>query len=192
MMGSRALYHSLVILLGAYYLAVLAMALNPRVSEWYRRYYLSGETDLTPTAIARLAPITPGAVLSFRSEILGFDGWAAPKKARWSLGTQPRIVFQVAEGDGRRLSGHLRLEFNTLGTQRVQIALNGTPIHDHTYTCPPQGESITFCPVTADIRFPPSLVMPGQNDLGFHLPDARLVPVDGRVLAIAFKSLTLD
>lgn len=134
-------------------------------------------------AASRMKVLTPGQAYSHDSQDICFAGWSVAEPThRWSEGTGAGIYFLIDSPDV--LDGLLSIDAGTLGSQRVQIELNGQEIFR---------EKLEGWDASIRTAFNPSLLKPGINRLRFILPDAH--PPEGqdqRILALALRSISLQ
>ncbi len=169
-----------------FYLAVLALLQHPAVSDEYRRYFITGESGLSPAQVGRLQALEMGGTLNFRSDRLGFDSWSnAENEYRWSLGKTPKLHFLVDSPQNAEALKGLALRFQPHGQQIVRIYVNDHLLYDEQADA--QG------PVIATLSLPPALIRQGHNIIRFELPNARM-PGNGdpRVLGVALFELVLN
>lgn len=163
----------------AFYSIVAFLALQPRVSEAYRDYYIKGKAGLSLREREDLPAIRSGLDYRHTTGKLGFVGWAPPENDyRWSLGHEVKLVFRVAGPETR--PGSMRLTLSSLGAQRVHWSMNAQP----------GGAATLDGRAPAAIDIPTRAAHPGLNVLRLHLPDAhRPGNGDTRVLAIALHKI---
>lgn len=116
------------VLLAAFHLAVLSLALRPDVDTEYRDYYITRSSDLSPTEHRRLVPLQAGVVHSHLDPALVFEGWGEPDmKGRRSTGRTARITFRLG---GPARERDLVLGLRSAGTVRVACSLNQAPARE--------------------------------------------------------------
>lgn len=138
-------------------MALVSLKVAPSSADQNRVYYYDGEL--------------------FES---GFS--QAEKGWRWTDGRQATLMYSLAAVD--IAAGYtLELTAGALGTQVVELAVNGTKV----------GQLQFEQPEPATLRLPVEgrLLKTGANRIDFWLPNATVPPGDSRQLGLAFVSLKL-
>lgn len=132
----------------------------------------------------RLGPAYLSDSPDFRDRI-SFPGWSiAESSHRWSQGNRATILFSLRPG--QEYEGLLLVRGPVLGSQRVAVRLNDTPIANVRL-----GDNVDCC--SWSIEFSTDLLRAdGLNAFEFDLPDARQ-PGNGdeRVLAIGVQTVQI-
>lgn len=135
--------------------------------------------------LSKVTAINPSSSLAFsyNDKRLVFENWHNPEDGfRWAKGSSSTLSFDV--DTIHDLQGELRLVIGTLGRQRIEVFLNGTPIVQGVY----EG---WFSLVYRD--FDRALLTLGSNSLRFDTLDARSPGAnDTRILGVALKEFRLD
>ncbi|NTZ08819.1 glycosyltransferase [Burkholderia metallica] len=152
-----------------------------------------GDTDLAniATYIAHNHPdyapppsidfVYPNKPVDHHSILVDWHGFSdAEALFRWTNGRHSNLTFECAETMPE--SGVLTLLFDTLGAQRVTLALNGVPVFEGVQ----EGAHL-------ELRLPVSNLRVGKNQLSIALPDAKQ-PGNGdeRYLALAVRGLCIE
>jgi hypothetical protein len=122
--------------------------------------------------------------ISLDSFQYGPPPWRSEDGRRWTEGSHARLVLSVDSETRTSLAGQFRIAVDSLGSQKVNISLNGVPVY----------EGITGgnrAVLTFDVD--PGLLRPGVNELDFDLPSPTLVGQGSefRELAIALRQFTV-
>lgn len=135
-------------------------------------------------AVERLSPMRLGdRVVPTDDQAAFLEGWSTSEVAwRWSDGSPARLRLRIADCDpqGWLL---LSIEANANGDQNVEIEFDGTG-RRALYFGPSPAEHNLVVPAR-------HLCDPRDDDLVFHLPDAKPTALDPRQLGIAFRTLTV-
>lgn len=175
------------ITLMTFYLYVLFLSLNPRVSKEYYEYYISKTIDLSPKELANLREISPNVLYGHSSsKYIGFyKGWKIDpwneKSLKWSSANKSSIIFIIS--DNNLFLGQLNLSVLAMGNQDVEIFLNGYPIFS--------GSVVDNKDLI--INFDKNILKKGINELTFHIPNAKRRDIfDRRKYAISITKFNLQ
>jgi hypothetical protein len=171
--------------LGACYLAALYLALNPNVSDDYRRYYIERSTKLTVFQEGKVARglHEPVARLAFNDPAAGFNGWHPPQGSdrwstgqRWSIGHTASVDFRLPAACNPKGVVAVFASYFRLEPRRIRIYLNGTAI-------------VTYSPLENPwnllVDMDSSLLKRGQsNSLTFQITDAGNGDLPGLAMAL--------
>ncbi len=175
------------IVLAGYYSLLTYLALNPAVSDGYRRYYIERSTPLTPFEQAKVANGLgePVVRIAYDDAHARFTGWSLPEDGfRWNEGQSASLDFQVPTTANLRGVLLLSVIYVRHEARSVRLRLNGVTIGSYNSRRDPWDMLV---------HIDPSLLKPGQvNALSFEFPDARL-PENGdpRRLAMALQAVEL-
>lgn len=141
-------------------------------------------SQLPPAETAQLSfPVLGrGASISHLDDAALWGWHAAEAEHRWSAGSLAKVIFQVQPD--APYEGRLKLEFGSLGNQRISVFLNRELLGDYQFDSWHRQIAFDFDPGKLNRK--------GANVLEFRLPDAR-TPGNGddRMLALALRHLTL-
>jgi len=154
--------------------------------DWGYPQFLANKDGHASRLIAHkaggLPVISPGETFDHKSNSFIYLGWSDPEpRHRWSDAKSSRIIFKIVHFE--KFEGVLRLNFGTLGKQKITILMNGSEIYS---------DVINASDRIIEIPFKKTLLSNGMNTIEFDLPDARQ-PGNGdpRTLALALKSLQI-
>ena len=133
----------------------------------------------------RLRPVFPrGTTVTYADDPYFAEGFSVAESGwRWTDGSRARVALPMGAADP---TGEHRLEIETgaLGTQRVDVSVNGVRVGRVVVT--------GFEPTVVALPVDGSLLEPDQvNRVTLSLPDAALVPGDARRLGLAVVSVRL-
>jgi hypothetical protein len=170
--------------LGACYLAVNHLALNPNVSDDYRRYYIERSTKLTFFQEGKVARglHEPVARIAFNDPAAGFNGWHPPQdnrwgdSHRWSIGHTASVDFHLPAACNPKGVVAVFASYRRLEPRRIRIYLNGTA-------------TVTYSPLENHwnllVDVDSSLLKRGQsNSLTFQITDAGNGDIPGLAMAL--------
>lgn len=181
--GMSLIFKSIVLLLSIFYSFVLNIALNPKVSDAYREYYISKTTSLSPTERKKFPPLEIGKFYSHQTDAIGFDGWSnAEENYRWNSRNSVRIIFRL-KNTLLYFPKKIVLHVVPFRIQMIRWSLNSGKISD----------VIVKEEMDLTLSLENSRLYEGENILYLNLPDARRADNrDQRFLAIALKSFRLE
>lgn len=172
----------LIFSLGLYYLFVLYVVSSPRVGDDYRKYYITRESDIAPKEVERMSSVPVPVREPHNSKYLVFDGWhIAEPDRRWAKNKHPRIIFRLAEGDVRRLSGQMDLKITGIPEQSGRIFLNDFMLREGELS----GSEDLNLSFSADI-------LKDTNEIRFELVRSQVASnFDRRIISISIEELRL-
>ena len=170
----------------------------------------SGHEDRATRRLENLPALRPGVKYSPESPELGFVGWStgfwspgyslesfwlgtpawwSEGERRWSEGESARLLFNLQDQDVNELQGRIEIPLDTFGVQRIDVSLNGTPVHITVVAGAPDQAS----PAQMGFAFDSSLLRSGVNQLVFNFPDHKQVGSASsfREIAVALKGFLL-
>ena len=170
----------------------------------------SGHEDRATGRLENLPALRPGVKYSPESPELGFVGWStgfwspgyslesfwlgtpawwSEGERRWSEGESARLLFNLQDQDVNELQGRIEIPLDTFGVQRIDVSLNGTPVHITVVAGAPDQAS----PAQMGFAFDSSLLRSGVNQLVFNFPDHKQVGSASsfREIAVALKGFLL-
>jgi hypothetical protein len=177
--------------------------------DWSYPQFTASESGHEARLLAALpapAPLQPAITYSVGAPELGLVGWSTgftspgislksflggppaqlrEEGRRWTEGNSSEVAFTADENLLASAKGQLRMSVDGLPGQHVEIALNGTPIHEGVL-----GSEKAIVSASFDT----SILRQGINVLTLHLPDAVSVgeASDYRKIAVALKDVTLS
>jgi hypothetical protein len=160
----KPLLWAAIAVLGVFYALLAYAALNPKVSDAYRAYYITKTTGVSPTERQRMAPVELARPYSGSDVEIGFDGWESPKDAtRWTTAETARIVFIVAEAGSVPLPKAIELGLVAHHADQLAWRLNGGATH------------IADLKISSELSLAldPGSITPGENTLELRLPQWR-------------------
>ena len=173
------------VLLIAFYCRVAYLVLNPRVSDYYRAYYIDKTTTISKKMLEGLQDYQPGTRVSHLGDgqIL-FERWASPEaEFRWSNAREVHMLFRLKPP--HCVKGVIHLNANVIPGHHVTVIVNGTQVDKFVGEGGDRQRDIPFAPELADCD--------GLNRLTFLLPDANIRSLrDRRKLSVALKSIAIE
>ena len=109
---------------GAFYLGM-----HPRVSQAYRAYYITRESEISPTELARMYPVSANKALEISSNDLSVSGWPPNNCVKHNGRPIASVAFLSRRTFQSR--GSIRLRFAGPSDTNYVATLNDQPLELH-------------------------------------------------------------